>query len=114
MTDKTENLAWIVLLLPLFSAVLITLFTKRQRHLSAQISIGAVALSFVVSLVLFFGLHDAKPVDSTSSNWLSLGQSGGDLLKIDIGLRIDSLSLIMLLVVTGVGGLIHIYSYGYM
>jgi NADH-quinone oxidoreductase subunit L len=114
MTDKTENLAWIVLLLPLISTVLITLFTKRHRHLSAQISIAAVALSFVVSLVLFFGLHDAKPIDSTPFNWLSLGQSGADLLKIDIGLRIDSLSLIMLLVVTGVGGLIHIYSYGYM
>ncbi|HEY0548143.1 MAG TPA: NADH-quinone oxidoreductase subunit L, partial [Verrucomicrobiae bacterium] len=100
MTDKTENLAWIVLLLPLVSAVLITLFTKRHRHLSAQISIGAVALSFVVSLGLFFGLHDAKSVDSTAFNWLALGSSGADSLKIDLGLRVDSLSLLMLLVVT--------------
>jgi NADH-quinone oxidoreductase subunit L len=42
-------------------------------------------------------------------NWLSIGG-----LQIDFGLKLDALSLMMLLIVTGVGGAIHIYSYGYM
>ncbi len=45
----------------------------------------------------------------TSGNWLSIGD-----LKIDFGLKLDALSLMMMLVVTGVGGAIHIYSVGYM
>ena len=44
-----------------------------------------------------------------SLNWLNIGD-----LKVEIGLRLDPLSLLMLLVVTGVGTMIHIYSYGYM
>ena len=114
MTENPENLAWLVLLLPLASAVLIALFTKQQRHLSACISIAAVSGAFLLSLALFLSLHEAKSIEAAPFNWLTVGLPGGDLLKIDIGLRLDALSLLMLLVVTGVGGLIHIYSYGYM
>ena len=110
----TENLAWIVLLLPLAAAVVITLFTQRAKSASALISIAAVIVSFACSLVLFLGLRETSSAEATAWNWLSVGLPGGEQLKIDIGLRIDALSLIMLLVVTGVGGLIHIYSYGYM
>ena len=110
----TENLAWIVLLLPLASAVVITLFTRRAKHLSALISIGAIGVGLLISLVLFFALKDAQGAPATPFNWLSLGLPGADLIKIDIGLRLDHLSLLMLLVVTGVGLMIHIYSYGYM
>src|SRR3954454_11405380 len=110
----TENLAWIVLLLPLAAAVVITLFTQRAKNVSALISIGAVVASFVCSLVLFLGLREAASAEATPWNWLSVGLPGGEQLKIDIGLRLDALSLLMLLVVTGVGGAIHIYSYGYM
>ena len=53
------------------------------------------------------GWHPA--VTETSVNWLSIGG-----LQIDFGLKLDALSLMMLLIVTGVGGAIHIYSYGYM
>jgi len=110
----TENLAWIILLLPLAAAVVITLFTQRARQASALISIGTVVAAFVCSLVLFLGLREASSAEATAWNWLSVGLPGGEQLKIDIGLRLDALSLLMLLVVTGVGGLIHIYSYGYM
>ena len=110
----TENLAWTVLLLPLAAAVIITLFSGRAKSASAIISIGAVLASFACSLVLFLGLREAASAEATPWNWLTVGLPGGDQLKIDIGLRLDALSLLMLLVVTGVGGLIHIYSYGYM
>ena len=112
MTQNAENFAWIILLLPLAAALIITLFTRPMRHASAMISIGAIGVGFLLSLFLMISLHgmDAKQgVPATPFNWLSLDQ-----LKIDISLHLDALSLVMLLVVTGVGLMIHIYSYGYM
>jgi NADH-quinone oxidoreductase subunit L len=50
------------------------------------------------------------PISSElTTNWLSIGE-----LHIDFGLKLDALSLMMMLIVTGVGGAIHIYSFGYM
>ena len=46
---------------------------------------------------------------SLTTNWLSIGD-----LHVDFGLKLDALSLMMMLIVTGVGGAIHIYSFGYM
>ncbi len=115
--DNPENLAWLVLLLPLAAAVVIALFTQRAKNLSALISIGAIGAGLVITLVLLFGLQGidlAKGIEATPFGWLSVGLPGGDQLKIDIGLRLDALSLMMLHVVTGVGLMIHIYSYGYM
>src|SRR6266542_478722 len=106
---KPENLVWIILLLPLLAAVAITLLTQRDAKFSAQLSISAVVLSFLVSWGVFLLFKDAKLVAATSLHWLPLGD-----LKVDLGLRLDPLSLLMLLVVTGVGSVIHIYSYGYL
>ena len=106
---KPEDIAWIILFLPLLAAVAIGLFTRRDGKFSAQLSITAVVLSFLVSCGVFLMFKDAKLVPTTPLNWLNIGD-----LKIDISLRLDPLSLLMLLVVTGVGSAIHIYSYGYM
>ena len=46
---------------------------------------------------------------TTAVNWLTIGD-----LNVDFGLKLDALSMMMMLIVTGVGGAIHIYSYGYM
>jgi NADH-quinone oxidoreductase subunit L len=97
------------LFLPLFAAVLITLVTRRDRELSAGLSIGAVVAGFVLSLV-FIGWAGWQPVPAESSiDWLSLGN-----FNVQLGLRFDPLSLLMMLIVTGVASLIHIYSWGYM
>ena len=98
-----------ILLLPLGAAVIITLFTQRDGKFSARLSIGAVALSFLFTVGLFLTFGQNKIANITPVEWLSIGD-----LKIELGLRLDPLSWIMLLIVTGVGGLIHIYSYGYM
>src|SRR5687768_3014783 len=103
------NIAWIVLLLPLLSAAVITVFTMRNPRLSAQLSITSVVLAFLASLVLFGIYHHSATVTSAALPWLHVGG-----LNVDIALQIDALSLLMLLIVTGVGGLIHIYSWGYM
>jgi NADH-quinone oxidoreductase subunit L len=104
-----EALPWIILLLPLLAAGVITLFTLRSRTTSALLSIGAIVTGFVLTLsfIAANGFHPA--VTETSTNWLSIGS-----LHIDFGLKLDALSLMMMLIVTGVGGAIHIYSFGYM
>ncbi len=103
-----ENYAWLVLFLPLLAAVSITLFTQKDARLSAQFSLWAVTLSFLASLTFLLLLRDGQAVD-LAMNWLSVGP-----LRIDMGLHLDRLSVLMLLIVTGVGGVIHYYSYGYM
>jgi len=113
LKDLTEriygNLPWIILFLPLFSATVITLFTLRTKTVSSLISIGAVVTGFILT-VIFINHEGWHPITTeTSVNWLSIGG-----LQIDFGLKLDALSLMMLLIVTGVGGAIHIYSYGYM
>jgi NADH-quinone oxidoreductase subunit L len=100
-------LPWLVLFLPLLAAGIITLFTLRNKAVSATLSIGAICTGFVFTLVLVkFGGWDARAL---SVNWLSIGN-----LNVDFGLKLDALSLMMLLIVTGVGSAIHIYSLGYM
>jgi NADH-quinone oxidoreductase subunit L len=112
--DEPPNLAWIILMLPLLAAVVITLFTRRDGKFSAQLSISAVVATFVLSLGLFLLMQEplrlAGKADAYPFEWLSFGKD----LKIELGLHLDRLSLLMLLVVTGVGSAIHIYSFGYM
>lgn len=97
--------AWLILLLPLFSAVAIGLGAFRSRNASAAISVGAVVGSFLLTLLLVAAGGELHP----SVAWLAI-----EGLEIDIGLQIDRLSKLMLCVVTGVGSLIHIFSLGYM
>jgi NADH-quinone oxidoreductase subunit L len=104
---SVETLTWLILFLPLAAAAGITLFTRRDRELSAKLSIAAVVIGFVLSVAVFFVRRDAPAEFSVP--WLSIGG-----LNVDLGLKLDPLSLLMLLIVTGVGGAIHVYSYGYM
>jgi NADH-quinone oxidoreductase subunit L len=109
MAEITRDLClWLILLLPLLAAVAITLFTLGDRGASARLSIGAIVTGFVLSLALF--VMGAR--GETGFTWLAVG--GSAPLVAEFGLRLDALSQLMLLVVTGVGSAIHIYSYGYM
>src|ERR1700761_2940476 len=95
---------WIILFAPFISAIVIALITERAKKLSSYISVGAIAISFVFSLGVFFG-----PDGSAGFNWIDLG-----VFQVRIGYLINDLTKLMLLVVSGVGLLIHIYSLGYM
>lgn len=99
-------IAWFILLMPLLSALFILLVSRNHRQISAMVSIGAVAISFLLSVILFGSSTESAP----SLTWLSIGDS----LRFEFGLLIDSLSKPMLLLVTGVGLLVHVYSLGYM
>jgi NADH-quinone oxidoreductase subunit L len=101
-----STLPWIILLAPLFSAAVITLFTLRWKALSSFISIGAVLVSFICSCLIFSRSGTSPP----AFTWIELG----GVFKVPFGFVMDGLSKTMLLVVSGVGSLIHIYSLGYM
>ena len=106
---KHEIFPWLILFLPLVATAVITLFTLRSKNVSSLISIGAVVTGFILT-VAFIAANGFHPeVTETATNWLSIGG-----LQVDFGLKLDALSLMMMLIVTGVGGAIHIYSYGYM
>jgi NADH-quinone oxidoreductase subunit L len=111
-----ENLPWLILFLPLCAAVLITLFGLKRCCISAGISVAAVLFSFVAAVVLWLDGLQNPPTSATqfissqsALTWLNVGK-----LHIEFGFVIDHLSTLMLLIVTGVGSLIHIYSIGYM
>jgi NADH-quinone oxidoreductase subunit L len=106
---KLDALPWLILFLPLLATAVITLFTLRCRTTSALLSIGTIVISFILTVV-FIANNGWTPTPSElTTNWLSIGN-----LNIDFGLKLDALSLMMMLIVTGVGGAIHIYSFGYM
>jgi NADH-quinone oxidoreductase subunit L len=102
-------LVWTILFLPLLAAVVIALWTQPHRQVSATLSTGAVVVGFVLSIV-FISWAGWAPAEAESSlTWLKVGD-----LQVDFGLRLDPLSLLMMLMVTGVASAIHIYSWGYM
>jgi NADH-quinone oxidoreductase subunit L len=105
-----ESIAWLLLFLPLFSVAAITLFARNNPGRSGAISITAVLGCFACAMLLYCGLPETSIGEPWRVQWLWIGEG----FKADIGLRLDHLSLPMLLVVTGVGSLIHIYSWGYM
>ena len=100
-----STLAWMTLLLPLASAAVITLGTLKNHRLSANLSIGAILGAFVCSLLLFLSASSGE----SNLTWIAIGD-----FNATIGVKLDRLSALMLLVVTGVGALIHWYSQGYM
>src|SRR5262249_24036211 len=104
---KLQALPWLILFLPLLAAGIITLFTLNDRRRSSTLSIGAIVVGFLLTLV--FIKANGWEAGEISTTWLSIGD-----LHVDFGLKLDALSLMMVLIVTGVGGLIHIYSAGYM
>lgn len=93
-------------MLPLISAGAITLFTGRAKSLSSFISIAAVLASFICSCLIFVQPNISAP----ARNWIDIHA----VFIVPLGFVLDQLSKMMLVVVSGVGLLIHIYSLGYM
>lgn len=97
----------VVLLAPLLSAVLIAFFCRRRHGLAAALSVGASAAIFVFSVLALA----ATGTDTlhASSGWLQFGE-----FEINKGFYFDSVSKTMVMMVTFVGFLIHVFSLGYM
>jgi NADH-quinone oxidoreductase subunit L len=99
--------------LPLAGAIVLLLFGKRIGRAAGPIASATIGLSFALAVVTFIRLVSAGEEDRSATvrlfEWIGVGNFsvGADLL-------VDQLSIVMVLVVTGVGSLIHVYSIGYM
>lgn len=109
-SDGVLSLAWLIPVIPLVGFLAVLLATKRLGEKAAAISIGAAALTFGMALAV------AAEVIRTPATyirelptWISVGG-----FEVSFDLLIDQLTVVMLLVVTGVGLLVHLYSVGYM
>jgi len=96
----TSFVPWVALLLPLLAAVIIMIATRPLRTVSAFISVAAVLGSFVCACLIF----SQQTASALSVSWINLAP----LFSVPLGLTLDPLSRSMLLMVTGVGALIHI------
>jgi NADH-quinone oxidoreductase subunit L len=115
--DGVFSLLWLVIAFPLLGAVILLIggpLLKGRLDRTGHL-IGAVlpVLSFVLSLVMFLTLLGRDSGDRQVSQHLyTWFEAGG--LKVGADLLYDPLSALFLLLITGVGSLIHIYSIGYM
>ena len=108
---------FLIVLIPLLGSILNGLFGKRLgKTFVGFVAVLAPALAFVLGLVLWFRMtdweahhHQAAVLTFQLAEWISFG---GFTSNFDFVL--DRLSTVMVLVVTGVGSLIHVYSTGYM
>jgi NADH-quinone oxidoreductase subunit L len=107
------SLAWLLFVLPALGALVLFLAGRRANAWGHWLGVLTVVASFVVGLLIFFetvGLPaDQRTRELSLYDWFSVAG-----LHVDFGLRLDPLSLTFVLLITGVGSLIHIYSVGYM
>lgn len=104
---------WLLIGLPLAGAATLLLLGKKSDSFGHLLGTAASATSFGVGLVLFFELLGREAEDrsmtQTLFTWIDTGA-----FTVDMSLHFDQLSALFVLLITGVGTLIHIYSIGYM
>ncbi|GHF56813.1 NADH-quinone oxidoreductase subunit L [Streptomyces mashuensis] len=108
-----ENLIGLLVLVPLLGAGVLLCGGRRLDRAGHWIGTLVAALSFVIGAVLFAGLlgraADDRELDVTVFSWVPVGG-----FHADAGFQLDQLSVTFVLLITGVGSLIHLYSVGYM
>lgn len=106
---------WLLWLIPLFPFVgfLLNIFVIRRERLAGLTASAMVIASFIVAVIAVAALGglptEERRIMSVSWHWINTGA-----LKVPFGLMLDPLTAVMVLLVTGVGALIHVYSIGYM
>ena len=115
MEHFEPTLLGLIVLLPLLGFLVngaAAFLAPGRKAIPTWVGPGVLGLALVLALVNFFGmlgadLHD--PIVRTYWSWMPVGD-----LQIDAALQLDQLSMLMTLIVTGVGFLIHVFSVGYM
>jgi len=109
-----SNLLWLIPLLPL-AGFLVNGLLKLPKSVAAVVGCAGPIASFAISVAVFLQIGEHHEVVQSAFSWISVGDPTAlGSLNVPFGLRVDPLSGIMILVVTGVGSLIHIYSISYM
>lgn len=109
-----ETLALLIPVFPLVGFLLVALNVKRLPHgVASTIACGSVLLSFIAAVMVFITLlglpEDSRSITVDAFTWIKAGS-----FTANMSFLIDPLSSIFLLIITGVGFLIHVYSIGYM
>jgi NADH-quinone oxidoreductase subunit L len=113
--DATGFLAtfWLLIAIPLASAAVLLLLGRRANAWGHLLGCASVGAAFVLGLTYFLQLaglpDDARSAQETLFDFISVGK-----LQIGFGLLFDPLSAVFVLLITGVGFLIHVYAVGYM
>lgn len=103
-----ENIIYLIPILPLFGFLICGIFgSKMPKKVVGIIANLAVWIPFFLSVYLFSTF--TEPIKASLFNWFTV-----DHLHVSFSFQIDQLSLIMMMIVTGIGSLIHLYSIGYM
>jgi len=111
-TDEQRLLLLAVLLVPMAGFLLTGVLGRRMGHRPWIISVSAVVISAALATILAFSaLLSEEPVryGFTLYTWIPVGE-----LQVDFGFLFDNLTAVMVIVVTWIGALVHIYSIGYM
>jgi NADH-quinone oxidoreductase subunit L len=109
------TLLWAIAILPLLGFIINGIVGYRapgRKIITTIVGPGVVGLAFVIALVNFFGMLGAElhePIIQHYWQWMPVGS-----LQVAAAFQLDQLSMLMTLIITGVGFLIHIYSVGYM
>ena len=106
-----NNYLYLIPLFPLIGAIINGFFGKwLSKQVVFFVGVGVVTLSFMVSLTAFYFVwHDHVVLKNVLYSWMSSGD-----FNVNISFMLDPLSGVMILIVTGVSSLIHLYSIGYM
>ncbi|BFU47492.1 NADH-quinone oxidoreductase subunit L [Krasilnikovia sp. MM14-A1004] len=105
------HLLWLLVAIPLVSAAVLLLLGRRADKWGHWLGVLSVAASFALGLTFFIQLAflTNKSAEQSLFNFILVGD-----LKVDFGLLFDPLSGVFVLLITGVGSLIHLYAVGYM
>ncbi len=106
-----ENLVYAIILLPLFGFLINGLFGKSlPKMVVGSIATLVVFASFCIAVSLFLKFDaESQPVIVRAFEWFRVNG-----IQVNFSFQIDQLSLMMIMIVTGIGSLIHLYSIGYM
>ncbi len=109
----TFQLIWLLIALPLAGAAILLLAGRRTDRWGHWLGLLASTASFVVAVLLFVAMLGQGDEQRTQVqhlfNWIAVGT-----FDVAVDLRLDQLSMTFVLLITGVGSLIHLYSVGYM
>lgn len=102
---------WLLIAIPFVSGGILLLSGRRADRWAHWLGVLAPSASFVLGLIAFFqlGARSTKSVEQTLWSFIPVGD-----LQIDFGLMFDPLTAVFVLLITGVGSLIHLYAVGYM
>ena len=115
--NTVATLAYVILFAPFAAAILITLFTRKSKGLSAFLSVGSVITGGVLSLILLFdqlAKGAGTPPVISQFEWAAAKDSVIGDIVLHIGVQVDFISVLMSTIVGVVGSCIFVYALGYM